>query len=154
MAATSSTGRRSAALRPRTPARWRTEGCARRGVPAGWRIRAQDLIDARRGGHAGIPTARSGISSTSRAVGLVAEMGAPMASIGGAGTFDGVFLTGTLAGLLASPAPGYASISLPARDLARTFTAHHRHLSRSPPNWKAHWRTPWRISRERPLRHS
>jgi len=28
-------------------------------------------------------------------------MGAPMVSIGGAGTFDGVFLTGILAGLLA-----------------------------------------------------
>jgi uncharacterized membrane protein len=28
-------------------------------------------------------------------------MGAPMLSIGGAGTFDGVFLTGILAGLLA-----------------------------------------------------
>jgi uncharacterized membrane protein len=34
-------------------------------------------------------------------LGGVAEMGAPMASIGGAGTFDGVFLTGILAGLLA-----------------------------------------------------
>jgi uncharacterized membrane protein len=34
-------------------------------------------------------------------LGRVAEMGAPMASIGGAGTFDGVFLTGILAGLLA-----------------------------------------------------
>jgi uncharacterized membrane protein len=31
----------------------------------------------------------------------VAEMGAPVLSIGGAGTFDGVFLTGILAGLLA-----------------------------------------------------
>jgi uncharacterized membrane protein len=31
----------------------------------------------------------------------VAHMGAPMVSIGGAGTFDGVFLTGILAGLLA-----------------------------------------------------
>lgn len=31
----------------------------------------------------------------------VAEMGAPVVSIGGAGTFDGVFLTGILAGLLA-----------------------------------------------------
>jgi uncharacterized membrane protein len=28
-------------------------------------------------------------------------MGAPVLSIGGAGTFDGVFLTGILAGLLA-----------------------------------------------------
>src|SRR5262245_56982172 len=30
----------------------------------------------------------------------VAEIGAPMVSIGGAGTFDGVFLTGIIAGLL------------------------------------------------------
>jgi uncharacterized membrane protein len=34
-------------------------------------------------------------------LGRVAEMGAPVVSIGGAGTFDGVFLTGILAGLLA-----------------------------------------------------
>jgi len=34
-------------------------------------------------------------------LGKVAHMGAPMVSIGGAGTFDGVFLTGILAGLLA-----------------------------------------------------
>jgi uncharacterized membrane protein len=34
-------------------------------------------------------------------LGKVAHMGAPMMSIGGAGTFDGVFLTGILAGLLA-----------------------------------------------------
>jgi uncharacterized membrane protein len=34
-------------------------------------------------------------------LGRVVEMGAPMVSIGGAGTFDGVFLTGILAGLLA-----------------------------------------------------
>jgi uncharacterized membrane protein len=34
-------------------------------------------------------------------LGRVAEMGAPIVSIGGAGTFDGVFLTGILAGLLA-----------------------------------------------------
>jgi uncharacterized membrane protein len=34
-------------------------------------------------------------------LGQVAAMGAPMLSIGGAGTFDGVFLTGILAGLLA-----------------------------------------------------
>ncbi len=34
-------------------------------------------------------------------LGKVAPMGAPMVSIGGAGTFDGVFLTGILAGLLA-----------------------------------------------------
>jgi uncharacterized membrane protein len=31
----------------------------------------------------------------------VAEIGAPLASIGGAGTFDGVFLTGIIAGLIA-----------------------------------------------------
>jgi uncharacterized membrane protein len=30
----------------------------------------------------------------------VAELGAPVVSIGGAGTFDGVFLTGIIAGLL------------------------------------------------------
>jgi uncharacterized membrane protein len=38
----------------------------------------------------------------------VAELGAPVVAIGGAGTFDGVFLTGILAGLLAAwiaPAP-------------------------------------------------
>ncbi len=34
-------------------------------------------------------------------LGRVAELGAPIASIGGAGTFDGVFLTGIIAGLLA-----------------------------------------------------
>jgi uncharacterized membrane protein len=34
-------------------------------------------------------------------LGRVAQMGAPVVSIGGAGTFDGVFLTGILAGLLA-----------------------------------------------------
>ena len=34
-------------------------------------------------------------------LGRVAEMGAPVLSIGGASTFDGVFLTGILAGLLA-----------------------------------------------------
>lgn len=34
-------------------------------------------------------------------LGRVAEMGAPIVSIGGAGTFDGVFLTGILASLLA-----------------------------------------------------
>ena len=31
----------------------------------------------------------------------VARIGAPVVSIGGAGTFDGVFLTGIIAGLLA-----------------------------------------------------
>jgi uncharacterized membrane protein len=34
-------------------------------------------------------------------LGKIARLGAPMVSIGGAGTFDGVFLTGILAGLLA-----------------------------------------------------
>jgi uncharacterized membrane protein len=41
-------------------------------------------------------------------LGRVAGLGAPVASIGGAGTFDGIFLTGVLAVLLASifsPAP-------------------------------------------------
>ncbi len=35
-------------------------------------------------------------------LGKVAGLGAPVASIGGAGTFDGIFLTGVLAVLLAS----------------------------------------------------
>jgi len=34
-------------------------------------------------------------------LGKIARLGAPVVSIGGAGTFDGVFLTGILAGLLA-----------------------------------------------------
>jgi uncharacterized membrane protein len=34
-------------------------------------------------------------------LGNIAELGAPIVSIGGAGTFDGVFLTGIIAGLLA-----------------------------------------------------
>jgi uncharacterized membrane protein len=34
-------------------------------------------------------------------LGQVARLGAPVVSIGGAGTFDGVFLTGIIAGLLA-----------------------------------------------------
>jgi uncharacterized membrane protein len=34
-------------------------------------------------------------------LGNVAHLGAPIVSIGGAGTFDGVFLTGIIAGLLA-----------------------------------------------------
>jgi uncharacterized membrane protein len=33
-------------------------------------------------------------------LGRIAELGAPIVSIGGAGTFDGVFLTGIIAGLL------------------------------------------------------
>ena len=35
-------------------------------------------------------------------LGVVRGLGAPVASIGGAGTFDGIFLTGVLAVLLAS----------------------------------------------------
>jgi uncharacterized membrane protein len=35
-------------------------------------------------------------------LGIVPELGAPVASIGGAGTFDGIFLTGIVAVLLAS----------------------------------------------------
>jgi uncharacterized membrane protein len=34
-------------------------------------------------------------------LGQIGRLGAPVVSIGGAGTFDGVFLTGILAGLLA-----------------------------------------------------
>lgn len=34
-------------------------------------------------------------------LGRIAELGAPMASIGGAGTFDGIFLSGVIAALLA-----------------------------------------------------
>jgi uncharacterized membrane protein len=34
-------------------------------------------------------------------LGGIAALGAPMVSIGGAGTFDGVFLTGIIAGLIA-----------------------------------------------------
>jgi uncharacterized membrane protein len=34
-------------------------------------------------------------------LGKIADLGAPMVSIGGAGTFDGVFLTGIIAGLIA-----------------------------------------------------
>ena len=34
-------------------------------------------------------------------LGHIAELGAPMASIGGAGTFDGIFLSGIIAALLA-----------------------------------------------------
>jgi uncharacterized membrane protein len=34
-------------------------------------------------------------------LGNIAKLGAPVASIGGAGTFDGIFLTGILAVLLA-----------------------------------------------------
>jgi uncharacterized membrane protein len=42
-------------------------------------------------------------------LGAVQGLGAPVASIGGAGTFDGVFLTGIVAVLLASlPSPGFS----------------------------------------------
>lgn len=34
-------------------------------------------------------------------LGKIADLGAPMVSVGGAGTFDGVFLTGIIAGLIA-----------------------------------------------------
>jgi uncharacterized membrane protein len=34
-------------------------------------------------------------------IGRLGELGAPVASIGGAGTFDGIFLTGIVAVLLA-----------------------------------------------------
>jgi uncharacterized membrane protein len=34
-------------------------------------------------------------------LGRLSELGAPVASIGGAGTFDGIFLTGIVAVLLA-----------------------------------------------------
>jgi uncharacterized membrane protein len=34
-------------------------------------------------------------------LGRIAELGAPVVSIGGAGTFDGIFLTGIIAGLIA-----------------------------------------------------
>ncbi len=44
-------------------------------------------------------------------LGIVQKLGAPIASIGGAGTFDGVFLTGVLAVLLASLVGGPASKS-------------------------------------------
>jgi uncharacterized membrane protein len=47
----------------------------------------------------------------------VAELGAPVVAIGGAGTFDGVFLTGILAGLLAAwiaPAPRQRALVGPA----------------------------------------
>jgi uncharacterized membrane protein len=34
-------------------------------------------------------------------LGVIPQLGAPIASIGGAGTFDGVFLSGIIAALLA-----------------------------------------------------
>jgi uncharacterized membrane protein len=43
----------------------------------------------------------------------VRELGAPVASIGGAGTFDGIFLTGIMAVLLAGFSGGHESKALP-----------------------------------------
>lgn len=48
----------------------------------------------------------------------VAELGAPVVSIGGAGTFDGVFLTGLIAGLLATSAGRW-------REPSRTLQVRH-----------------------------
>lgn len=48
----------------------------------------------------------------------VVELGAPMVSIGGAGTFDGVFLTGIIAGVLAAwigPKPRVVAIPAPVQ---------------------------------------
>jgi uncharacterized membrane protein len=45
---------------------------------------------------------------------LVAQLGAPVMSIGGAGTFDGIFVTGLLAVLLASLATSSKRTSPPA----------------------------------------
>jgi uncharacterized membrane protein len=47
-------------------------------------------------------------------IGNIQGLGAPVASIGGAGTFDGIFITGILAVILAS-LPPYASRGLLAR---------------------------------------
>jgi uncharacterized membrane protein len=44
-------------------------------------------------------------------LGAIQGLGAPVASIGGAGTFDGIFLTAILAGLIASLSP-----AVPAQD--------------------------------------
>ena len=52
----------------------------------------------------GIPADVAGILSKLKAI--ARYLGAPVASIGGAGTFDGVFLTGILAVLL-SPVSGH-----------------------------------------------
>jgi uncharacterized membrane protein len=43
----------------------------------------------------------------------IREIGAPVASIGGAGTFDGIFLTGIMAVLLAGFAGGHESKASP-----------------------------------------
>lgn len=48
-------------------------------------------------------------------LGAIRRMGAPVASIGGAGTFDSVFLTGILAVLIASLSGGAASASKTTR---------------------------------------
>jgi uncharacterized membrane protein len=45
-------------------------------------------------------------------LGRIQGLGAPVASIGGAGTFDGIFLTAILAVLIAGLSP-----ALPAQDL-------------------------------------
>ena len=53
-------------------------------------------------------------------LGRVQGLGAPVASIGGAGTFDGIFLTGVLAVLIASLSRETASLGSPPRsDAAR-----------------------------------
>ena len=44
-------------------------------------------------------------------LGAIRQMGAPVASIGGAGTFDGIFLTGVLAVLIASLSGGIEPVS-------------------------------------------
>ena len=49
-------------------------------------------------------------------LGKLRELGAPIASIGGAGTFDGIFLTGVLAVLIAALTSGGAK---PGRGQAR-----------------------------------
>ena len=49
-------------------------------------------------------------------LGKLRELGAPIASIGGAGTFDGIFLTGVLAVLIAALTGGGAR---PGRGQAR-----------------------------------
>jgi uncharacterized membrane protein len=50
-------------------------------------------------------------------LGAIQGLGAPVASIGGAGTFDGIFLTAILAVLIAGLSPALpAQVSKPARD--------------------------------------
>ena len=48
-------------------------------------------------------------------LGAIQRIGAPVASIGGAGTFDSVFLTGLLAVLIASLSGGGATASKTTR---------------------------------------